>query len=59
MGMTAWYGRSNEMNGRQFDNLTKATSFLKRKKAKVKYVEINGFEKVGKISVATYVRIDV
>lgn len=57
MTMTAWFGRPNEMEGRQFDNLAKATSFLKRKKAKIKYVEIDGFERIGKISVAAYVRI--
>ena len=59
MRMTAWYGKPNEMMGKPFDSLAKATSFLKRKRAKVKYIEINGFEKVGRISVATDVRIDM
>lgn len=59
MGMTAWYGKPNEMVGKPFDSLTKATSFLKRKRAKVKYVEIDAFEKVRKISVSMFVRIDI
>jgi len=49
----------NEMNGRHFNSLAKATSFLKRKKAKVRYVQIDSFEKIGRISVSTYIRIDV
>jgi hypothetical protein len=49
----------NYMVDRPFDDFDKAISYLKRKRAKVKYVEIDGFEKVGKISVATYVRIDM
>ncbi len=59
MSMTAWYGESNEMMDKNFDNLEKATRFLKRKRAKIRYVEIDGFEKIGKISVSMHVRIDV
>lgn len=59
MTMTAWYGKSNEMMGKPFNNLAKAMNFLKKKKVKLKYVEIDGYEKVGRISVATFVRIDV
>ncbi|MBI2183948.1 MAG: hypothetical protein HYU39_03205 [Thaumarchaeota archaeon] len=59
MTMTAWYGESNAKMGRQFDSLARAMNFLKKKKAKLKYVEIDGYEKVGRISVATFVRIDI
>jgi len=59
MSMTAWYGEPNAMNGKPFDNLPKAISFLKRKRAKVKYVKVDSFERVGKVSVSTYVRIEL
>ena len=59
MKMTAWYGKTNEMDGRPFDELDKALRFLKKKRARERYVEMHAFEKIGKIGLSATVRIDV
>jgi hypothetical protein len=59
MRITAWYGRTNEMNGRLFQSAERALTFLRKKKDSVRYVEISCFEHAGRISMSTCARMDV
>ncbi len=59
MKIWAYYGESNEMNGKPFDSLNKAIRFLKKKRAKERYVEMHAFEHAGKVGLSATVRIDV